>query len=344
MNLQERSMHYLVYYRKKQMNIILEVEKPLIELEEKILELKEVNDQGAVDLSSEIEALERKASELQENIYTHLSPWDRVLLARHPQRPTSLDYVESLFTDWFELHGDRLMADDPALVGGFARLDQTRVMVMGHQKGKDTKANLARNFGMASPSGYRKACRLMSLADKFQLPLITFIDTPGAYPGLEAEERGQFEAIARSIGLMSTLQVPVIAVVIGEGGSGGALAIGVGNRVLMLENSIYSVISPEGCASILWRDASKAVQAADALHLTAPDLLKFGIIDEIIPEPLGGAHRDPQAVFEVLKRRLGAILKELSRTSRKKLRDSRYRKFRAMGVFGEENQPSEVAT
>jgi len=333
MNLQERSMHYLVYYRRKQMNIILEVEKPLIELEEKISELKEVNAQGNVDLSDEIEALEKKARELQKNIYANLSPWDRVLLARHPQRPTTLDYIEAMFTDWIELHGDRLMADDPALVGGLARLDGTRVMVMGQQKGKDTKANLARNFGMSNPQGYRKAGRLMLLAEKFRLPVITFIDTPGAYPGLEAEERGQFEAIARSIHLMSRLEVPVLAVVIGEGGSGGALAIGVGDRVLMLENSIYSVISPEGCASILWRDAGKAIQAAGALRLTAPDLINFGIVDEYISEPLGGAHRDPARVYAQLKDRLKSLLKELGRMSRKSLLEARYRKFRAMGVF-----------
>ncbi|MCL5773064.1 MAG: acetyl-CoA carboxylase carboxyltransferase subunit alpha [Firmicutes bacterium] len=317
------------------MNIILEVEKPLLELEDKIKELKEVNLTGKIDLTNEIEALEKKADILKKSIYENLSPWDKVLMSRHPLRPNCLDYIKTIFTDFFELHGDRLFGDDPSMICGFAKLEERTVAVVGQQKGKDTKENIARNFGMVNPEGYRKSARVMNMAAKFGFPIITFVDTPGAYPGLEAEERGQFEAIARNILLMSQLPVPIITIIIGEGGSGGALAIAVGDKILMPENSIYSVISPEGCASILWRDSSKAAQAAAALALTAPDLLKLGIIDEIIPEPMGGAHADSEAVFITVKNIIIRHLKELSKLSHSKLLNSRYEKYRKMGVFSE---------
>lgn len=318
------------------MNIILEVEKPLLELEDKIKELKEVNVTGKIDLTNEIEALEKKAEILKKSIYENLSPWDKVLMARHPLRPNCLDYIKSIFTDFFELHGDRLFGDDPSMICGLAKLEERTVAVVGQQKGKDTKENIARNFGMVNPEGYRKSARVMNLAAKFGFPIITFVDTPGAYPGLEAEERGQFEAIARNILLMTQFPVPIITIIIGEGGSGGALAIAVGDKVFMPENSIYSVISPEGCASILWRDSSKAAQAAAALALTANDLLKLGIIDEVIPEPMGGAHTDSEAVFIAVKNMIIRHLKELSKLSHSKLLNSRYEKYRKIGVYIEE--------
>lgn len=318
------------------MNIILEVEKPLLELEDKIKELKEVNLTGKIDLTSEIEALEKKAEILKKSIYENLSPWDKVLMARHPLRPNCLDYIKSIFTDFFELHGDRLLGDDPSMICGLARLEERTVAVVGQQKGKDTKENLARNFGMCNPEGYRKSARVMNLAAKFGFPVITFVDTPGAYPGMEGEERGQFEAIARNILLMTQLPVPIITIIIGEGGSGGALAIAAGDKIFMPENSIYSVISPEGCASILWRDSSKAARAAAALALTAHDLLKLGIIDEVIPEPMGGAHADSEAVFIAVKNMIIRHLKELSKLSHSKLLNGRYEKYRKMGVFSEE--------
>lgn len=315
--------------------MILDVEKPLLELEKKIRELKEVNLTGQVDLSGEIRLLERKAEQLKLSIYQNLSPWDRVQIARHSERPSTLDYLRNLFTDFVELHGDRFFADDPAVVAGLARFRGVPCAVVGHQKGKGTKDNLARNFGMPNPEGFRKAGRLMRLATRFRLPIFTFVDTPGAYPGIEAEERGQFEAIASNIALMSELGVPILTVVIGEGGSGGALGIAMADRVLILENSVYSVISPEGCATILWRDAAKAEQAASALGLTSDVLLRLGLVDEVLPEPLGGAHRDFARTFETVGGALERHLEELRSASSEELLDSRYQKYRRMAVFTE---------
>lgn len=314
------------------MSMILEVEKPLLELEKKIKELKEVNLTGQVDLSSEIRLLERKAEQLKRSIYDNLSPWDRVQIARHSSRPSTSDYINALFTDFMELHGDRLYADDPAIVAGLARFEGRACLVVGHQKGKDTKDNLVRNFGMPNPEGFRKAGRLMSMAHRFNMPIFTFIDTPGAYPGIEAEERGQYEAIATNIALMTELGSPIVTLVIGEGGSGGALGIAVGDRVLMLENSVYSVISPEGCATILWRDASKAEQAAASLGLTSETLLKLGLVDEVLPEPLGGAHRDIPTVFQTVQKALRKHLGELLLLSPEERVKQRYAKYRKMGV------------
>ena len=311
----------------------LEFERPLIELEKRIGELKGLSGAGGVDVSAEISRLEKKAKKLQQEIFSDLSRWQVVQLSRHMARPYFLDYVDALFTDFCELAGDRLYGEDPSIVGGFARLDGRPVMLIGHQKGRNTKENMVRNFGMPRPEGYRKARRLMELAERFDRPILTFVDTPGAYPGIGAEERGQAEAIAMSIEVMAGLRVPVISTVVGEGGSGGALAIGVGNRVLMLENSIYSVISPEACSSILYRDASKAEKAADSLKLTARDLLQFEIVDEVVPEPAGGAHRDPAKMAETLGKSLRKHLASLSKLSGESLVEDRYRKFRAMGVF-----------
>ncbi len=316
--------------------MILDVEKPLLELEEKIEELKRVNQTGKIDLTKEIKALEKKARDLKKQIYKNLNPWDRVLMARHPERLTTLDYIESIFEDFFELHGDRYYADDPALVAGLALLDGKTYAVLGHQKGKDTKENLYRNFGMVNPDGFRKGARIMKLAEKFGYPVICFIDTPGAYPGKEAEERGQYDAISKNIALMLDLNVPIIVVIIGEGGSGGALAIAAGDKILMLENSIYSVISPEGCASILWRDASKASEAAHKLGLTAEFLLKNKLVDEIIPEPLGGVHKDPKTAYNSVKEAILRNLKPLEELSPEDLKQQRYEKYRKMGVFKEE--------
>ena len=274
--------------------LALEFEKPIVELEQQIEELKRLASQRSLDVAREIAPLEAKLAELRGEIYRNLTPYQRVQVARHPRRPYTLDYISGLFTDFIELHGDRLFRDDPAIVGGLGRLDGRSVVVIGQQKGRDTKENLQRNFGMPHPEGYRKALRLMKLAERFRLPVVTLIDTPGAYPGLGAEERGQAEAIARNLEEMAALRAPIVAAVIGEGGSGGALALAVGDRVLMLENAIYSVISPEGCAAILWRDASPKERAAEALKLTAPDLLALGLVDEIMPEPPGGAHADPE--------------------------------------------------
>lgn len=314
---------------------ILEVEKPIIELENKIAELKRVSLDGRVDLEKEIRSLERKAEKLKKSIFENLSRWDKVLIARHPMRPTALDYIRSMFTDFTELHGDRFLGDDAAIVAGFAKFNGQSVCIAGHQKGKDTKENLARNFGMPNPEGFRKALRLMTLAERYGLPIITFIDTPGAYPGIEAEEHGQYEAIAKNIAAMMGLKVPIIVVVIGEGGSGGALALASGDRVYMLENSIYSVISPEGCASILWRDSSRAPQAANSLRLTAQDLEGFGIIDKILPEPLGGVHRDPESIYNLLKITLQETLEELNKLSPEELLKGRYDRFRKMAVYKE---------
>jgi acetyl-CoA carboxylase carboxyl transferase subunit alpha len=317
------------------MSTILEVEKPLVELEAKIRELREVNLTGTLDLSAEIRQLERKAQLLKASIYDNLSGWDRVQIARHAQRPTTLDYLENIFTDFTELHGDRLLGDDPAIVAGLARLGGNACVVFGHQKGKETKENLHRNFGMPNPEGFRKACRMMRMAERFGLPIVSFIDTPGAYPGIVAEERGQFEAIASSIMLMTGIEVPIVTVVIGEGGSGGALGIAVGDRVLMLENSVYSVISPEGCATILWRDVSKARQAANSLGLTSEKLKELGLIDEILPEPLGGAHRNPGQLYNTVKQAIERNLNSLRRETSEGLVEARYQKYRLMGRFRE---------
>ncbi|NOK13533.1 acetyl-CoA carboxylase carboxyltransferase subunit alpha [Corallococcus exercitus] len=311
----------------------LDFERPLIELEKKIEELKVLSTSGTVDFSSEISKLEKKAKKLQTEIFSDLTRWQVVQLSRHNARPYFLDYVQYLFTDFFEMCGDRHFGEDPSIVGGFARFDGKTVMLIGHQKGRNTKENMARNFGMPRPEGYRKARRLMELAERMEKPILTFVDTPGAYPGIGAEERGQAEAIAVNLEVMSRLRVPIISTVVGEGGSGGALAIGVGNRVLMFQNSVYSVISPEGCASILFRDATKADKAADAMRPTAQDLLEMKIIDEVIPEPPGGAHRDAAKAAEALGKTLRKHLGQLAELSPDALVRDRYDKFRALGMF-----------
>ena len=313
----------------------LDFERPLPELERQIEELKRVAGESAVDVGKEIAPLERKLADLRGEIYRNLSPMQRVQVARHHRRPYTLDYLRAVFTDFVELHGDRLYRDDPAIVGGWARLNGASVMVIGHQKGRDTKENLRRNFGMAHPEGYRKALRLMQLAEKFEAPVITLVDTPGAYPGLGAEERGQAEAIAHNLFEMAGLRTPIITAVIGEGGSGGALAVGLADRVLMFENSVYSVISPEGCAAILWKDASQRERAAEALKLTPQDLLKLGVIDEILPEPPGGAHADPDAAAQTLGDALRRHLRQVGTLKMEKLLRRREEKYLAMGSFGE---------
>ena len=310
----------------------LEFEKPIVELEQKIEELKKLS---SSDLSAEIAALTKRVEAMRRNIYSELTPWQRIQLSRHPERPYTLDYIERLFTDFIELSGDRRFRDDKAIVGGFARFRGKPVMVVGTQKGRDMKSNVYRNFGWPTPEGYRKAMRLMHLADRARVPVITFIDTPGAYPGVSSEERHIAEAIAVNLRDMFQLRVPVVAVVIGEGGSGGAIGIGVGNRILVLENAYYSVITPEGCAAILWKDRKFAPQAAEALQLTADKLLELGIADEIIPEPFGGAHTDYDRAAEQLGEALARHLTELRRMSGPKLADQRYEKFRAMGQFVE---------
>jgi acetyl-CoA carboxylase carboxyl transferase subunit alpha len=313
----------------------LDFEKPLLELERQIDELKRVGEEREIDVAEELTLLQGKLDALREEIYRNLTPMQRVSVARHPRRPYTLDYLGTIFTDFVELHGDRLYRDDLAVVGGWARLGGTSVMVIGHQKGRDTRENIRRNFGMPHPEGYRKALRLMHLAARFHAPIVTLIDTPGAYPGLGAEERGQSEALATNLLEMAMLATPIIAVVIGEGGSGGALALGLADRVLMFENSVYSVISPEGCAAILWKDASQRERAAEALKLTAADLLQFRIIDEIIPEPLGGAHQDPDAAGEALRDALLRHLGELRKVRPEKLIRRRADKYAGMGVFTE---------
>ena len=312
---------------------ILEFEKPIFELENKIEEMKKLEDN--LDIKKEIDTLEDKVNMLKKNIYENLTRWQRVQLARHSERPYTLDYIYLMTDDFIELHGDRHFKDDKAVVGGFAMLETEKVMIIGHQKGRDTKSNLERNFGMPNPEGYRKALRLMKLAEKFNTPIITLLDTPGAYPGIEAEERGQAEAIAKNLFEMTKLKVPVIVVVIGEGASGGALGMGVGDRVLMLENTWYSVISPKSCSSILWRSWEYKEQAAEALRLTAPDLLELNIIDKIIPEPLGGAHTDHKAIADTLKNALIEELTALKKIKPEKLMNNRIEKFGAMGVFEE---------
>jgi acetyl-CoA carboxylase carboxyl transferase subunit alpha len=314
-------------------NTTLEFEKPIAELENKINEMKKYEDN--LDIKEEISRLEDKVVKLKLNIYSNLTRWQRVQLARHPERPYTLDYIHLMTEDFVELHGDRLYRDDNAIVGGFAKLGSQKVMVIGHQKGRDTKTNLYRNFGMANPEGYRKALRLMKLAEKFNKPVISLIDTPGAFPGLEAEQNGQAEAIAKNLFEMSRLKVPIIVVIIGEGASGGALGIGVGDRVLMLENTWYSVISPESCSSILWRSWDYKEQAAEALKLTAEDLLEQKLIDKIIPEPLGGAHKDYKTIARTLKEELISELSALGKIKSDKLIQNRLEKFGSMGVFEE---------
>lgn len=310
---------------------ILDFEKPIIELETKLEEMRSISNQ--LDIEKDIIRLEEKVRQLKEEIYKGLTRWQRVQLARHPERPYTLDYIYAMCDSFVELHGDRLFRDDKALVGGLAQLGHHKVVIMGQQKGRDTKSNLFRNFGMMNPEGYRKALRLMKLAEKFNKPVITMLDTPGAYPGIEAEERGQAEAIARNLFEMSRLKVPIVVVIIGEGASGGALGIGVGDRILMLENCWYSVISPESCSSILWRSWEYKEQAAEALKLTAPDLLEQGIIDRIIPEPMGGAHKDHKKIAETLKSALIEELDNLVKIKPEKLVNSRIEKFGKMGVF-----------
>ena len=310
----------------------LEFERPILDLEKKIANLKSLSRSNS-DFANEIAKLEKKSKKLQSEIFSDLSRWQIVQLSRHPARPYFLDYTRMLFSDFFELAGDRSFGEDRSIVGGFARFNGEPVLLLGHQKGRSTKENMARNFGMPRPEGYRKAHRLMRLAERLGRPVITFVDTPGAYPGVGAEERGQAEAIAANLELMCRLSVPIVSVVTGEGGSGGALAIGVGNRVLMMQYSIYSVISPEACSSILYRDASKAEKAAESLKLTAKDLHALKVIDEIIPEPLGGAHRDPQAAAQQVGSALRKHLSALRGLRGNALIEDRYQKFRAMGVF-----------
>lgn len=313
----------------------IEFEKPLIEFEEKIEKLKPFAKTDPL-IHREIEALEKKAREVQAEIYAKLTPWQRTQLARHQNRPNTQNYIAFMIHDFIELHGDRLYGDDHAILGGVGIFRNRPVVIIGHQKGKSVKERVDRNFGMPHPEGYRKALRLMKLAERFMRPVITLIDTPGAYPGIGAEERGQSEAIARNLIEMSRLTVPVIVVVIGEGGSGGALALGVGDRILMLEHSIYSVISPEGCAAILWNNNAKAPEAAEALKMTAKDLLALGVIDEIVPEPAGGAHRDPPQAAEILEKAIDNQLIKLDGLKTDDLLEQRYQKFRKMGVFSEE--------
>lgn len=307
---------------------VLDFEKPVYELEQKIQEMRKY--ESNIDISGEIKRLEKKVEQLRESVYTNLTRWQRVQIARHPDRPYTLDYIDLIMDDFIELHGDRKFRDDKALVGGFASLEGRTVMVIGQQKGRDTKSNVYRNFGMMNPEGYRKGLRLMKLAEKFKRPVITMLDTPGAFPGLEAEERGQAEAIARNLFEMSKLKVPVIVVIIGEGASGGALGIGIGDRILMMENAWYSVISPESCSSILWRSWDYKEQAAEALRLTAPDLVEQKIVDRIIKEPVGGAHRNPRGAAMILKDVLVEELKTLSKLKPEKLIERRIQKFAQM--------------
>ena len=314
----------------------LDFEQSIADLEAKIEELRFVQDDSAVDISEEIDRLEKKSSQLTKDIYAKLTPWQISQVARHPQRPYTLDYISLIFTDFEELHGDRAFADDHAIVGGLARFNGQPVVVIGHQKGRDTKEKIFRNFGMPRPEGYRKALRLMKLAEKFGLPVMTFVDTPGAYPGIDAEERGQSEAIGRNLYVMADLKVPVIVTIIGEGGSGGALAIAVGDVLQMLQYSTYSVISPEGCASILWKSAEKAPEAAETMGITAQRLKTLGLVDKIVNEPLGGAHRDPAGMAQNLKKSLQDALKQLSGLSTAELLANRYERLMSYGRFKEQ--------
>lgn len=315
--------------------MLFDFEKPIEDLQKQIEKAKETNAKGKVDMSDTIEQLEKKIQELRKTIYDDLNGWQKVQISRHPDRPYTLDYIEGIFKDFIELHGDRNVADDKAIVGGFAKIDNQPVMVIGHQKGRNTKQRQMRNFGMPNPEGYRKALRMMKLAEKFDIPIITLIDTPGASPGLEAEERGQGEAIAKNLMEMAVLKVPVICLVIGEGASGGALGIGVGNKIAMLEYTWYSVISPESCSSILWRSWEFKEKAAIALKLTSSDMLENGLIDKVIKEPLGGAHNDPEAMYKTLKAELKKMLKELMDLSKDELVMQRVDKFSEMGVYNE---------
>jgi len=316
----------------------LDFEKPIVELEKKINELKKFTSEKSIDLSGEIKKLEDKLEILRKDIYGKLTAWQRVQISRHPHRPYSLDYIHLILKDFVELHGDRAFRDDKAIVAGLAKLDGQKLLVIGQQKGRDTKENLARTFGCAHPEGYRKAMRLMELAQKFSVPVLVFIDTPGAYPGIGAEERGQAQAIAWNLKMMAGIKTPIVAVVIGEGGSGGALGIGIADRVCVLENAYYSVISPEGCAAILWKSSSKAPEAAQALKLTGGDLLKFGVIDEVIKEPLGGAHANPDETAKNIKASVKKHFIELLKLDKNDLVELRYKKFRKMGEFEEEKQ------
>lgn len=315
----------------------LDFEQSIADLEAKIEELRFVQDDSAVDISEEIDRLQSKSAQLTKDIYAKLTPWQISQVARHPQRPYTLDYLSLIFTDFEELHGDRAFADDHAIVGGLARFNGQPVMVIGHQKGRDTKEKIYRNFGMPRPEGYRKALRLMKLAEKFGIPVMTFVDTPGAYPGIDAEERGQSEAIGRNLYVMAELKVPVIVTIIGEGGSGGALAIAVGDTVQMLQYSTYSVISPEGCASILWKSAEKAPEAAETMGITAQRLKTLGLVDKVVSEPLGGAHRDHAAMAQSLKKALQDALKHLSGLSTSELLEARYERLMSYGRFKEQS-------
>ena len=309
----------------------LDFEKPIVELELKIAELKSLASDGSIDLSEEIKTLESRLEKIRKEVFESLTPWQKVQIARHPKRPYTMDYVHMIMVDFVELHGDRMFKDDKAIVGGLAKIDGEKFLVIGSQKGRDTKENLMRNFGSAHPEGYRKAIRLMKLAEKSNIPIIVFIDTPGAYPGIGAEERGQANSIAYNLREMITLKVPIIVIVIGEGGSGGALGIGIGDRVYVMENAYYSVISPEGCAAILWKDRLKAPEASEVLKLTAKDLVGLGIIDGEIQEPLGGAHRDPEKAAQAIKKYIKKAIKELKELPIHKLLEMRYEKFRKMG-------------
>ena len=321
---------------------LLDFEKPLVELEEQIEQIRQLAKDSEVDVSQQLLQLETLAARRREEIFSSLSPAQKIQVARHPQRPSTLDYIQVLTDSWIELHGDRRGSDDQALVGGIGRIGDRAVLLLGHQKGRDTKENVARNFGMASPGGYRKAMRLMEHADRFRLPILTFIDTPGAYAGVLAEEQGQGEAIAVNLREMFRLRVPIIATVIGEGGSGGALGIGVADRLMMFEHSVYTVASPEACASILWRDAGKAPVAAEALKITGPDLQRLGIIDTVLQEPSGGNHWAPLQAAETLRTALVAALDELTALSERELLDQRYAKFRRMGRFLESSPTESV--
>ncbi len=311
----------------------LDFEQPIAELEAKIEELQYVSDDTDININEEVTKLREKSESLTKSIFSKLNPWQVAQVARHPMRPYTLDYLDLIADDFQELHGDRMYADDPAIVGGIGRIDGRPVMFIGHQKGRDTKERVRRNYGMPKPEGYRKAQRLMLLAEKFQLPVVTFIDTPGAYPGVGAEERGQSEAIARSLYMMAGLKTPIISVVIGEGGSGGALAIGVSDRLLMLQYGVYSVISPEGCASILWKSAEKAQVAAEAMRITADNLSEFGLVDDVLPEPLGGAHRAPEEAAEVIRNAVVSAIDQLSATPVEQLLEHRQRRLEGFGQF-----------
>ncbi|MBW4680882.1 MAG: acetyl-CoA carboxylase carboxyltransferase subunit alpha [Microcoleus vaginatus WJT46-NPBG5] len=314
---------------------LLDFEKPLAELEGRIDQIRQLAEENGVDVSEQIRQLEARAFQLRQEIFSSLSPMQRIQLARHPRRPSTLDYIQAMSDEWMELHGDRRGSDDPALVGGVGRLAGRPVVMLGHQKGRDTKDNVARNFGMASPGGYRKAMRLMEHANRFGMPILTFIDTPGAWAGIEAEHLGQGEAIAYNLREMFSLDVPIICTIIGEGGSGGALGIGVGDRLLMFEHAVYTVATPEACAAILWKDAGKAALAADALKITAWDLKNLGILDHLLTEPVGGAHSDPLKAAEILKKALLQQLDELSQLTSQQRRELRYQKFRNIGMFEE---------